>query len=81
LPNARSRCAASALFLLPLLIALIIALAVWCIFLIVPGNIYEYLTLSEIRKTTAEGAGELEQRTSEKTKKARAYAPASLKMN
>jgi hypothetical protein len=46
----------SALFLLPLLITLIIALAVWCIFLIVPGNIYEYLTLSKIRKTTAEGS-------------------------
>jgi hypothetical protein len=47
---------ASALFLLPFLIALMIALAVWDIFLFVPGNIYEYLTLSEIRKTTAEGS-------------------------
>ncbi|MCH1409380.1 MAG: hypothetical protein L7V87_10135 [Verrucomicrobiales bacterium] len=47
---------ASALFLLPLLIALMIALAVWCIFFFVPGNIYEYLALSEIRKTTAEGS-------------------------
>ena len=47
---------AGALLLLPLLIALMTALAIWCVFLFVPGKVYEYLTLSEIRKTIAGGA-------------------------